>query len=76
MRFTRDGDTVVVDSMDRLARKLDDLRSVVQTPTNKGVRVEFVKAARLALPARMPLCTADPRRPFLQSLRRSWFGAR
>ncbi len=43
MRFTRDGDTVVVHSMDRLARNLDDLRSLVQTLTNKGVRVEFVK---------------------------------
>ncbi|MDP9697061.1 UNVERIFIED_ORG: DNA invertase Pin-like site-specific DNA recombinase [Arthrobacter globiformis] len=30
-------------SMDRLARNLDDLRSLVQTLTRKGVRVEFVK---------------------------------
>jgi DNA invertase Pin-like site-specific DNA recombinase len=29
--------------MDRLARNLDDLRSLVQTLTRKGVRVEFVK---------------------------------
>ena len=29
--------------MDRLARNLDDLRSVVQTLTGKGARVEFVK---------------------------------
>ena len=28
--FVRDGDTVVVHSMDRLARNLDDLRRVVQ----------------------------------------------
>jgi DNA invertase Pin-like site-specific DNA recombinase len=35
LRFTRDGDTVVVHSMDRLARNLDDLRSLVQTPTNR-----------------------------------------
>ncbi|WP_139007007.1 recombinase family protein [Arthrobacter crystallopoietes] len=43
LRFARDGDTVVVHSMDRLARNLDDLRSLVQKLTAKGVRVEFVK---------------------------------
>ena len=41
--FVRDGDTVVVHSMDRLARNLDDLRRIVQTLTGRGVRVEFVK---------------------------------
>lgn len=41
--FARDGDTVVVHSMDRLARNLEDLRSLVRTLTGKGVRVEFVK---------------------------------
>jgi len=43
LRFVRDGDTVVVNSMDRLARNLDDLRALVQGLTRKGVRVEFVK---------------------------------
>ena len=43
LRFARNGDTVVVHSMDRLAHNLDDLRSLVQTLTSKGVRVEFVK---------------------------------
>ena len=43
IRFARAGDTVVVHSMDRLARNLDDLRSVVQTLTGKGARVEFAK---------------------------------
>ena len=43
IRFARAGDTVLVHSMDRLARNLDDLRSVVQTLTGKGARVEFVK---------------------------------
>jgi DNA invertase Pin-like site-specific DNA recombinase len=43
VRFARDGDTVAVHSMDRLARNLDDLRSLVQKLTAKGVRVEFVK---------------------------------
>ncbi|GIF08902.1 recombinase family protein [Actinoplanes siamensis] len=41
--FVRDGDTVLVHSMDRLARNLDDLRRLVRTLTSKGVRVEFVK---------------------------------
>lgn len=41
--FVRDGDVVVVHSMDRLARNLDDLRRLVRTLTAKGVRVEFVK---------------------------------
>lgn len=41
--FVRTGDTVVVHSMDRLARNLDDLRRIVQGLTGRGVRVEFVK---------------------------------
>ena len=43
LSFVRSGDTVVVHSMDRLARNLDDLRRIVQTLTGKGVRIEFVK---------------------------------
>ncbi len=39
----RDGDTVIVHSMDRLARNLDDLRAIVRVLTARGVRVEFVK---------------------------------
>jgi len=41
--FVRAGDTVIVHSMDRLARNLDDLRAIVRTLTARGVRVEFVK---------------------------------
>jgi DNA invertase Pin-like site-specific DNA recombinase len=41
LAFVRDGDTVIVHSMDRLARNLDDLRRLVRTLTGKGVRVEF-----------------------------------
>ncbi len=41
--FVRDGDTVIVHSMDRLARNLDDLRRIVHELTAKGVRVQFVK---------------------------------
>jgi DNA invertase Pin-like site-specific DNA recombinase len=42
-RFARDGDTVLVHSMDRFARNLDDLRALVQGLTRRGVRVEFLK---------------------------------
>ena len=41
--FVRDGDTVLVHSMDRLARNLEDLRRLVRRLTDKKVRVEFVK---------------------------------
>lgn len=41
--YAREGDTVVVHSMDRLARNVDDLRRFVQQQTNRGVRVQFIK---------------------------------
>lgn len=43
LSFIREGDTLVVHSMDRLARNLDDLRRLVQGLTHRGVRVEFLK---------------------------------
>ena len=43
MDFVREGDTVIVHSMDRLARNLDDLRRIVQTLTERGVCIEFKK---------------------------------
>jgi DNA invertase Pin-like site-specific DNA recombinase len=43
LSFVREGDTVIVHSMDRLARNLDDLRTLVQGLTKRGVQVEFVK---------------------------------
>ena len=43
LAFVRAGDTVVVHSMDRLARNLDDLRRLVQVLTARGVRIEFLK---------------------------------
>ena len=43
LAFVREGATVVVHSMDRLARTLDDLRRRVQGLTRRGVRIEFVK---------------------------------
>jgi DNA invertase Pin-like site-specific DNA recombinase len=43
LRYVREGDTVVVHSMDRLARNLDDLRRLVQTLTKRGVTIQFLK---------------------------------
>jgi DNA invertase Pin-like site-specific DNA recombinase len=43
LTFAREGDTVVVHSMDRLARNLDDLRRLVQGLTKRSIRIEFVK---------------------------------
>ena len=39
----REGDTVIVHSMDRLARNLDDLRQLVRTLTGRGINIQFVK---------------------------------
>ena len=41
--FVREGDTVVVHSMDRLARNLDDLRHLVQQLIKRGVCITFIK---------------------------------
>src|ERR1700677_2947138 len=41
--YIREGDELVVHSMDRLARNLDDLRRIVLDLTKKGVHVRFVK---------------------------------
>jgi DNA invertase Pin-like site-specific DNA recombinase len=41
--YCREGDTLVVHSMDRLARSLVDLRQLVKDLTARGVAVEFVK---------------------------------
>jgi DNA invertase Pin-like site-specific DNA recombinase len=41
--FARDGDTVLVHSMDRLARNIEDLRAIVRRLTDKKVQVRFVK---------------------------------
>jgi DNA invertase Pin-like site-specific DNA recombinase len=41
--YLRDGDVLVVHSMDRLARNLDDLHKIVLGLTERGVVVEFAK---------------------------------
>lgn len=41
--YAREGDTIIVHSMDRLARNVDDLRRLVLEQTRRGVRVQFIK---------------------------------
>jgi DNA invertase Pin-like site-specific DNA recombinase len=41
--YLREGDCLIVHSMDRLARNLDDLRRIVLGLTSKGILVQFVK---------------------------------
>ena len=41
--FAREGDTIIIHSMDRLARNLDDLRRIVKDLTARGVKIQFVK---------------------------------
>jgi len=43
LQFVREGDHIIVHSLDRLARNLDDLRKLVKDLTSKGVRIEFKK---------------------------------
>lgn len=57
LRYVRDGDTVVVHSMDRLARNLDDLRRLVQSLTARGVQVEFVHERLLFTAEESPMAT-------------------
>ena len=43
LNYVRDGDVVVIHSMDRLARNLDDLRKLVQKLTGQKIKIEFLK---------------------------------
>lgn len=43
LEYVRDGDVLVVHSMDRLARNISDLLNTVQTLNERGVVVEFIK---------------------------------
>lgn len=43
LEYVREGDTLVVDSIDRLARNLRDLQSILHSLFDKGVYVRFVK---------------------------------
>lgn len=42
LRYVRKGDTIVVHSIDRLARNLDDLRRLVNDLTGRGIAIQFI----------------------------------
>jgi DNA invertase Pin-like site-specific DNA recombinase len=43
LAYVRAGDTIVVHSMDRLARNLDNLRQLVHEFTSRGIKIQFIK---------------------------------
>jgi DNA invertase Pin-like site-specific DNA recombinase len=43
LSYARDSDTVIVHSLDRLARNLDDLRRLVQQLTQRHIKIQFLK---------------------------------
>jgi DNA invertase Pin-like site-specific DNA recombinase len=43
LEYAREGDTIIVHSMDRLARNLDDLRKLVNSLTSRNIKIQFVK---------------------------------
>lgn len=57
LAYVREGDTVLVHSMDRLARNLDDLRRLVQDLTARGVRVSFAQEGLTFTGEDTPLAT-------------------
>ena len=60
LAYVRDGDTVLVHSMDRLARNLDDLRRLVRELTGRGVAVQFVKEQLTFTAEDAPMATLLP----------------
>ena len=43
LAYVRAGDTIVIHSMDRLARNLDNLRQLVHEFTSRGIKIQFIK---------------------------------
>lgn len=67
MDYVREGDTLVVHSLDRLARNTEDLLRIVRELNAKGVTVEFVKNPELTF--------APDRQNPMQSLMLTMLGA-
>lgn len=47
MAYARDGDTLYIYSIDRLARSLGDLESIIKELVDKGVTVHFIKESQV-----------------------------
>jgi hypothetical protein len=58
--YLRDGDVLVVHSMDRLARSLSDLLALVKRLTERSVTVEFVKESRRGSASRCVIVQLNP----------------
>jgi DNA invertase Pin-like site-specific DNA recombinase len=43
LNYAREDDTIIVHSMDRLARNLDDLRQIVQNLNKQKIKIQFIK---------------------------------
>ena len=43
LNYARDGDVIIIHSMDILARNLDDLRKLVKQLTSQKVKIKFIK---------------------------------
>ena len=43
INYVREDDTIIIHSMDRLARSVDDLRKIVKNFTDSGIQVQFIK---------------------------------
>ena len=43
LEYIREGDELYLHSMDRLARNLDNLRSIVTNHITQGITIEFIK---------------------------------
>lgn len=43
LAYVRQGDTLIIDSIDRLARNLRDLQEILDTLIKKGVSIRFIK---------------------------------
>ena len=57
LEWVREGDTLVIHSMDRLARNLGDLLRIVADLTGRKVRVEFVKESLVFTGEDSPMAT-------------------
>lgn len=51
LKYARNGDRVLVHSLDRLGRNVDDLRALIEELNGKGVAVEFVTQGLVFDPA-------------------------
>ena len=57
IKYVREGDTLVVDSIDRLARNLRNLQEILDELLSKGVSVRFVKENLLFTSKKDPMAT-------------------